>query len=683
LTLLAIGALGAAAAAEWPGWRGLERQGRAEAGGPVHWSAEQNVQWKTPIPGKGHSSPVVVGDRVFLTTGYPTAVGTDFKRIAAVTSFLLPLLVVLAAVPAILGCCRESVRWQQTLLVPAFCLLLGLWIHFTATAHLRLGGELSLDERMDLWLFSTQGLVLCLLLGGLAVSRPLGRISVAVLALACTALFVLARPAADYYDLFQHPDYAQSLQLTALLPLATAGWLLVGALIAWRRGKNDPTLPAGALRWRRVVLASAAFLLGLAALGAPMALGAYYRVRGSAGDGIPYRWTLIPVGISALAVVGAALLMALAVDAVRLWRGGRVLPGWLAAAVVVAGAAQFAERNALQPQTEFVRALMCIDRATGKVRWTREALRGPQPTVDALNSPATPTPVVIGERVVAWFGSAGAMSTNLEGKLLWTNTELPFEGVHGVGASPLAVDGKVILYGGQPREPYLTALDPASGKRLWTTPLASWPGSEGQHRTPVAATVRGRQVLLLWGWEGVEKEDALRVYDAQTGDPLWSHPVSTNGEQVASLVVSGTTAHLLNSRWAMAIDLAKLSRGEPPELRSTDLKRKGPYASSPVLVDGRLFMVSHYGHATCLDASSGDILWRKRLGGKEYLASVVAAGDRVYFCNNRGLTTVVAAEDEFRRLAENRLPEPIVATPAPVGGRLYLRTANHLWCIGE
>ncbi len=682
-TIASLLLVACAAAAQWPGWRGLERQGQAETDGPLHWSAEENVRWKTPIPGKGHSSPVVVGERVFLTTGYPTAAGRGLKRTAAAVCLLLPVLLALASLPAVLRSCRSSVPWRQFLPAAAVCLLLGLWVHFTAATHLRLGGELSLDERMDLWLFSTQGLVLCLLLGGLAVSRPAGRLTMAVLALACAGLFVLARPAAEYYDVFQHPDYARPLQLTALLPLATAGWLLVGALIAWRRGEGGPTLPAGARRWSRILLAGAALLLGLAALGAPMALAAYYRVRGSAGGGIPYRWTLIPVGASALAVVGAALLVAVAADAVRLWRGGRVLPGWLAAAIIAAGGVQFAERNALQPQTEFVRALVCIDRATGEVRWTREALQGPQPTVDALNSPATPTPVVIGERVVAWFGSAGATCTNLEGTLLWTNTDLPFGGVHGVGASPIAADGKVIVYGGQPNAPYLTALDPASGERLWTTPLPPWPGAEGQHRTPVTAAVGSRQVLLLWGWEGAEKEDALRVYDAQTGEPLCSHPVPTNGEQVASPIVRGATAYLLNSRRAVAIDLAKLSRGEPPELWSTDLKRKGPYASSPVLADGRLFMVSHYGHATCLEASSGTLLWRKRLGGKEYLASVVAAGERAYFCNNRGRTTVVAAEGEFRKLAENRLPEAIIATPAPVGGRLYLRTASRLWCIGE
>lgn len=55
---------------DWPWWRGPTFNGIAEAGQqpPVAWSREQNIVWKTPVPGRGHSSPTVYGDRIFLTT---------------------------------------------------------------------------------------------------------------------------------------------------------------------------------------------------------------------------------------------------------------------------------------------------------------------------------------------------------------------------------------------------------------------------------------------------------------------------------------------------------------------------------------------------------------------------------------------------------------------------------------
>lgn len=58
-----------AATGDWPAWRGPRGDGSSlETGIPTRWSATENVAWKAPIPGIGHSSPIIIGDRVFLTT---------------------------------------------------------------------------------------------------------------------------------------------------------------------------------------------------------------------------------------------------------------------------------------------------------------------------------------------------------------------------------------------------------------------------------------------------------------------------------------------------------------------------------------------------------------------------------------------------------------------------------------
>ena len=58
-------------AKHWPRWRGPSGQGLASGGGyPDAWSATQNVLWKAPVPGEGNSSPIVWGDRIFVTTAY-------------------------------------------------------------------------------------------------------------------------------------------------------------------------------------------------------------------------------------------------------------------------------------------------------------------------------------------------------------------------------------------------------------------------------------------------------------------------------------------------------------------------------------------------------------------------------------------------------------------------------------
>src|SRR5688572_32731646 len=69
IVFVLLTAAATARAGDWPGWRGPNGDGRSEeANLPTHWSATENVHWKTPIPGGGHSSPVVVGDRVLVTT---------------------------------------------------------------------------------------------------------------------------------------------------------------------------------------------------------------------------------------------------------------------------------------------------------------------------------------------------------------------------------------------------------------------------------------------------------------------------------------------------------------------------------------------------------------------------------------------------------------------------------------
>ena len=64
----------------WPQWRGPASQGISEEKNlPTEWSSEKNVQWKTPISGRGHSSPIVWGNRIFLTTSIEGPVVPDAK----------------------------------------------------------------------------------------------------------------------------------------------------------------------------------------------------------------------------------------------------------------------------------------------------------------------------------------------------------------------------------------------------------------------------------------------------------------------------------------------------------------------------------------------------------------------------------------------------------------------------
>jgi outer membrane protein assembly factor BamB len=84
-----------ARAGNWPEWRGPHAQGHANASGlPETWSETSNVAWKTPLPGRGHSTPVMWGDHMWLTTAIEkTATPDEVKRRLASNTGDQPLVV--------------------------------------------------------------------------------------------------------------------------------------------------------------------------------------------------------------------------------------------------------------------------------------------------------------------------------------------------------------------------------------------------------------------------------------------------------------------------------------------------------------------------------------------------------------------------------------------------------------
>ena len=105
-----------------------------------------------------------------------------------------------------------------------------------------------------------------------------------------------------------------------------------------------------------------------------------------------------------------------------------------------------------------------------------------------------------------------------------------------------------------------------------------------------------------------------------------------------------------------------------------------PEVPSPLLYQGRLFLVRNGGVASCLDAATGKVIYRARVGAPgAYFASPVAADGRVYFASSEGVVTVIAAAgDQLKVLARNELGAEMIATPAIVGKAIYVRTLRNL-----
>jgi outer membrane protein assembly factor BamB len=112
--------------------------------------------------------------------------------------------------------------------------------------------------------------------------------------------------------------------------------------------------------------------------------------------------------------------------------------------------------------------------------------------------------------------------------------------------------------------------------------------------------------------------------------------------------------------------------------------RNVPEVPSPLYYDGRVYMIKNGGIVSCMDANSGKLLFRERLGAAgPYYSSPICADGRIHIASGKGTITVFAAGDTLQILARNDLKERVFATPAVVDNKLYVRTVKHMYAFGE
>ena len=109
-----------------------------------------------------------------------------------------------------------------------------------------------------------------------------------------------------------------------------------------------------------------------------------------------------------------------------------------------------------------------------------------------------------------------------------------------------------------------------------------------------------------------------------------------------------------------------------------------PYVPSPLAYAKRIFLVKNGGMVSCLDASSGAFVYREERVGAlgDYYASPIGVGNHVLIASQRGTITVLNAHSESLKVDHQiDFEEGIMATPAMVSGRLFVRTSQKIYCF--
>ena len=108
-----------------------------------------------------------------------------------------------------------------------------------------------------------------------------------------------------------------------------------------------------------------------------------------------------------------------------------------------------------------------------------------------------------------------------------------------------------------------------------------------------------------------------------------------------------------------------------------------PYCPSPVVYGDHLYLIKNGGILTVLDIHTGKALKEGRIEATgDYYSSPVAGDGKIYLLSQKGRLTVLAAREGWEELSHADFGEDAYATPALVDGRIFLRTANHLYCFG-
>jgi len=335
--------------------------------------------------------------------------------------------------------------------------------------------------------------------------------------------------------------------------------------------------------------------------------------------------------------------------------------------------------------------VLCVDAASGQIRLNKKLFHcdAPEPLGNNMNGYASPSPVIEPGRVYAHFGSYGtACLDTARGAVLWQRTDLPCRHYRGPGSSLILCDDLLILTMDGVDVQYLVALDKATGRTVWKTDRTAdyddldadgKPRDEGDLRkayaTPLVVDVNGTRQMLTVGAK------AVYGYDPADGRELWKVP--TRGFSGAASPVYGNGIAYMISGFGRTELLAVRVDGSGNVTEDSVIWRTSssmPRTPSPVLVGDLLFTISDTGTAVCLEAATGERLWRGNVRG-HYAASPLYADGLIYCFNQDGKATVFKAARRYEPVATNVLDGGFMASPAVSGKALILRTKTHLYRI--
>jgi outer membrane protein assembly factor BamB len=337
--------------------------------------------------------------------------------------------------------------------------------------------------------------------------------------------------------------------------------------------------------------------------------------------------------------------------------------------------------------------LLCIGTA-GKQKWkqkmssdARGGYRGPEGD-DVSASCSTD-----GTFVWAYVGTGTLACFDFDGKRVWEEDLQKygkFSIQFGTHWTPVFYKDRLYLQVMHRNAELLIALDAKTGKEIWKVERKG-DGRKGTESPDVYASAfvwegPGGPLLIAHG------NDTCSAHRLTDGSEVWRvaglNPTANRAWRfVSSPLVTPNLIVVPSCKGGPTVALNPVgAKGTIDPDNKAELWRykATPDVVAPLLVGDIVYLLKD-GPLTALNAKTGEVIYQKSLDAKQkvYRGNMVYADGKIYIVGFEGIGVVIQAGKEFKQLATNDLHERTYASPAIVNGRIYIRTWEHLYCIGK
>ena len=309
--------------------------------------------------------------------------------------------------------------------------------------------------------------------------------------------------------------------------------------------------------------------------------------------------------------------------------------------------------------------VVCLDAATGNRLWQRQLWATGRTMCHKKTSVAAPTPCTDGERVYALFSSNDLACFDLNGRLLWLRgitADYPnVSNSLGMSSSLVVTAGVVVAQVENDSESYALGIDAATGLNRWRLDR------------PKAANWTSPSVLAE-GLVGLQSKTGVDAVRAADGSSVWQY--DGGASTIPSSCRLGDLL-FVPSHGLTALSLAEIEAGKPKQLWRSS--RLSPGTASPVATGETVFTISRGDVLTAGSTADGERRWQLRLKGP-FSATPVVLAERLLAVSETGLVQLVAFDDEQAEVAATLdLEDRILASPAVAAGGVFLRSNSQLW----